>query len=375
MEEKKYQVSFLPWVGIEDEFQVGPIKFTPLNKAFEKIEDSSIKEHLTKIFKSYVDHQGKPVESILLCIYSNIDFHYLTEEEYNILRNAVNVLVFCTITPATKRAVCVDNFSIGPPSTEIFQVITQNFQPGIDHITVQAGSSISGGWEIGEITFSKPWAIGGSFGTPDKELVQGFCKVFDAKFSGDVCERFFRSLEWFRMSHVENSEVSILSKIVMMATAFEILLQVPNISNKKQWIAEEIEKRISNSDFLMETRTDPKGYDYTYSKVAWWSWDFYKIRNSIVHGDYVKPECIQYYAPGIKWLTHLIVADLVFWECVKRELFNHRCIGDDVYSCAKEWDKAFPEEPKGTAIEPLAGLFLGFDDVHKALGWIKEDEV
>jgi len=375
MEEKKYQVSFLPWVGIEKEFQIGPIKFTPLNKAFDKIEDPSIKKYLSKLFYSYVDHQGKPVETILLCSYSNFDFHCLVEEENNELMSAVDVLVFCTIAPNIKKAVCADNRSMGQPGTENFQLITQNFQPGINHIAVQAGSSISGGWEIGEITFSKPWATGGSFGTPDKELIQGFYKVFDAKFSNDVRERVFRSLEWFRMSHVENSEVSLLSKIVMMATAFEILLQVPSTPNKKQWIAREIAKRISNSDFLKETRKDPKGNDYTYSKVAWWSWDFYEIRNSIVHGDYVKPECIQYCAPNIKWLTHLIVADLVFWECVKRELFNHRCIGDNVYSCAEEWDKAYPDEPQGTSIEPLARQFLGFDDVHEVLGWVKENKV
>ena len=288
--------------------------------------------------------------------------------------NVVNILVFCTIAPATKRAVCANNRSMGPPSTEIFQVITQNFQLGINHIAVQAGSLISGGWEIGEVTFPKPWATGGSFGSPDKELIKGFCKVFNDSFSNDVRERIFRSLEWFRMSHVGNSEVSMLSKIVMMATSFEILLQVPNIPNKKQWIAEEIEKQISNSDFLKETRTDSKGNDHTYSKAAWWSWDFYELRNNIVHGDYVKPELILYCASDIKWLTHLIIADLVFWEFVKRELFNHRCIGDEVYSCAKEWDKAFPEEPQSISIEPLARQFLGFIDVHKALGWIKEKE-
>lgn len=373
MEEKKYQVSFLPWAGIENEFQIGPIKFTPLNKAYKKIKDSSIKEHLTKIFKSYVDHQGRPVETILLCSYSDMDFHYLTEEESKELMNAVDILVFCIIAPAIKRAVCANNRSMGPPSTEIFQVINQNFQLGINHITVQAGSSISGGWEIGEVTFPKPWATGGSFGTPDKELIQGFCKVFDSSFSEDVRERVFRSLEWFRMSHVENPEVSMFSKIVMMATAFEILLQVPNTSNKKKWIAEKIEEQILDSDFIEETRTNNRGNDYNYSKAAWWSWDFYELRNSIVHGDYVNPELILCYTPDIEWLTHLIVADLVFWECIKRELFNNRCIGDNIYYSVKKLDKAFPEESKGTSIEPLARLFLGFDDVHRALGWIKEE--
>jgi len=178
------------------------------------------------------------------------------------------------------------------------------------------------------------------------------------------------------MAHIEDSQVSVLSKIVIMAVAFEILLQVPNVSNKKQWIANELEKRISNLNFLKETRKDRKGNDHTYSKIGWWGWDFYKIRNNIVHGDIIKSEILHYYAPNREWLTHLIVADLIFWECVKRELFNHKCIGDNIYSLAKECNKilskAFPEEPQSTYIKQLSRWFLGFNEIHKALGWILE---
>ena len=370
-EKTHYQISFLPWVDLKDEFQIGPIIFWPFSRAEDKIQDTTIKEHFKKYFDSYVNCQGKPTEKIVVCSYQNIDFRSLTNEEYNILRNAVDVLVFCTIAPQTKNAICANNYSMGPPSTEVFQLITQNFQPGNNYIAVRAGSLLSGGWKIGEITFPEPWSLGGPFRTPDKELIQGFGKMFDAAFPDDVRERVFRSLQWFRMSHVESDEVSVLSKVVMMATAFEILLQVPNIPNKKKWIAEEIERRISNSDFIMETRKDLKGNDHTCSKGAWWSWDFYEIRNSIVHGDHVEAERLRYSAPDKDWLTHLIVADLVFWECVKRELFEQKCIGNNVYSCAREWDKAFSNEPQGTSIEPLSRWFLGFNDVHRALGWIQ----
>jgi len=156
----------------------------------------------------------------------------------------------------------------------------------------------------------------------------------------------------------------------MMATAFEILLQVPNIPNKKKWIAEELKKRISDSDFIKENR-QIEGKTYEYSKAAWWIWDFYELRNHIVHGDHIESEQLRYTAPDRDWLTHLIVADLVFWECIKRELFNQKCIGDDVRKRVKVFDEAFPNEPKGTFEELLSKNFLGFDDMHIALGWKK----
>jgi len=219
--QKYHQISFLLWTGLKQELRIGPIIFWPFSKAKDKIHDERMLNHLTKYFRSYVDHQGNPVDTITICSHKNIDFRNLNNEEYNDLRNAVNVLIFCTIAPQTKIAVCNNNKSMGPPSAEVFQLITQNFKPGDDHIAVCAGSVLSGGWKIGEITFSKPWSTGGSFGASDTELVKGFNKVFEPTFSLDIRERLFRSLEWFRLAHVESDEVSPLSKVIMMATAFE----------------------------------------------------------------------------------------------------------------------------------------------------------
>ena len=75
------------------------------------------------------------------------------------------------------------------------------------------------------------------------------------------------------------------------------------------------------------------------------------------------------------WITHLIVADLVFWECMQQELFSHGCIDDDLYTDERNVDKIldelFPDEPQGRSVRTLTNRFLGFNDVHKALGWIK----
>jgi len=367
------QISFLPWAGLREELRIGPIIFWPFSKAKCKIHNERMLNHLTKYFRSYVDHQSKPVDTITICSHKNIDFRILYNEEYNDLRNAVNVLIFCIIAPQTKIAVCANNNSMGPPSAEVFQLITQNFKPGDDHIAVRAGSVLSGEWKIGEINFPKPWSTGGNFGTPDTELIKSFNKVFDSTFPQDTRERLFRSLEWFRLAHVEDDEVSPLSKIVMMATAFEILLQFPR-KNKRKYFVDYMEKNIASDNFNKDNRATDKGKTFQLSLAGCWAWDFYELRSSIVHGDHVDPKQFKYKAPDRNWLTHLIVADLIFWECVKRELFNQKCIGDDVRKCAKEWDKVFPNEPEETPEKPLVNWFLGFNDVHKALGWLKEKD-
>ena len=374
---KNLQIYFLPWAGFRKNIKLGPIIFWPYySEANQKINNPEIKTYLDKYFKSYVnvDNQGKPVDTITVCSHGDVNFRSLNDLEYRDLRNAVNILIFAAITPQVKIAVCENNRSWGPPSANVFELATQSFRPEDSNISVQRHSHLSRGYKIGEIVFPKPWEMGGAIWSFKEELIEGFGKCFSAEFPEDLRESLFRSLEWFRMAHIEDSQVSVLSKIVIMAVAFEILLQVPNVSNKKQWIANELEKRISNLNFLKETRKDRKGNDHTYSKIGWWGWDFYKIRNNIVHGDIIKSEILHYYAPNREWLTHLIVADLIFWECVKRELFNHKCIGDNIYSLAKECNKilgkAFPEEPQSTYIKQLSRWILGFNEIHKALGWI-----
>ena len=284
-----------------------------------------------------------------------------------------NTLVFSAICPMTKSAVCADNRSISPPSADRYQLMGQNFIPGDDHITVQSGNTLHGGWKIGRITFPQPWHLGGNFGVPRDELIQGFDKAFAKDFPSPIRDRWFRSLEWFRLAHTETDEISIFSKIVMMATAFEILVQVPNIPNKKEWLAKELIKRCASSKSLKATRIDSKGKKYRYPKIAWWAWDFYNLRNKIVHGDSIPYKLLKYKVRNKKWLTHLIVADLIFWECLTRELYIQKCIGDHIKKeVLPNWQALFPKEPPEALENLLIPSMLGFNEIHRELGWLRQ---
>jgi len=46
--------------------------------------------------------------------------------------------------------------------------------------------------------------------------------------------------------------------------------------------------------------------------AAWWGWDFYKLRNAVVHGDDIPTKDLVY----TDWITHSIVADMTFYSYV-----------------------------------------------------------
>ncbi len=195
--------------------------------------------------------------------------------------------------------------------------------------------------------------------------------MFSNEFPSDVRERIFRSLEFFRLTHTEvdlglnqPDTIASLSKLVMMATAFEILLQFPE-SSKSNFFAEKIDNTIKSDEFLMEERPNRKNKLIKRSKAGWWAWDFYKLRNRIVHGDKIELEELLYK----KWITYNIVADLVFWEFIKRELYECGCLSDRVRKWTKDFEPVTDASP-GAIEDIISRWILGFDDVHIALGLI-----
>lgn len=176
--------------------------------------------------------------------------------------------------------------------------------------------------------------------------------MLDPHFDGAKRQRVFRALEWFRLSHTDLDEVSNPNRLVMMATAFEIVLQFPRWSGKKkEFFVDQIERIVAGG------RLDAPSSNL--SIVAGkWAGDFYKLRGDIVHGDPVSSQDLIYR----EWITHLVVVDLIFWECLVLLLVQWGVYQTGAEEVIEEWSKA--------AREHLTHVFLGFDNIHRALGWL-----
>jgi hypothetical protein len=362
------EIWFMPWAGL-GELKIGPVAFWPFSRmAGGKVRDQQVRERLERYFQRYVDHAGSPVDTVTVCSHDSANLESLEPDAAKEVRAAADALIFSIICPATKAGVCADNRTMAPPSADRYQLLRRNPFPDDDHISVASGRSLHI-CRIDDVAFQQPWWLGGGFGVPNARLTAAFDKSFGVL--GRERTRLFQSLEWFRLAHTQYDQVSEASKVVMMATAFEILLGAGKSRKKKEWIVCELERRCARPDSHRDGRKTRDG-NRIYSKVACWGWDFYELRNAIAHGDEVTPEQLKYPTPSRPWLMHLIVADLVFWECVTRELYRLECIGE-VKNHARElaglYKPVFPDMQPDSFVDHVATSLLGFGDVHRALGW------
>lgn len=304
------QVSLLPWLQMND-IRIGNAIFWKYNST--QITDTSIKSYLDQYVKCYIDKHQQPVVSLTIASYrEKNNFEVLSAEEHEELNFARNILCFLCISEQSRLALAANNNSVGPASADIFEMVSQNFIPGTDDIAVRSGSLTSGGWHLHEIHFQEPWSTGGFFRDFNSHVYLAINKLLNSSVNEALKNRLLRSSELFRLAHIENGTISPFFRIVMIATAYEIIFDVPNVTNKAGFVADRIDQAIAEQDFIQETRQDRRGQDKTRSKAAWWGWDFYKLRNSIVHGDNISSGELIY----SDWITHAIVADLLFYAYI-----------------------------------------------------------
>lgn len=357
------EVMFMPWADKRKDHVIGPFRCWAWDKS--RVSNADVAKHLDRYFKGHVDMYGNPVSSITILSESD-DFSPVSKAMTDKARLAVDMLMFSVIYPGVKASVRNDTRNMPPPTADSFQLVKQRFTPGDKSFAIVTGDAMHAG-EIGKLRVTRPWDVGG-FGFPDEELLHGLAGVFGRRAKADTRERFKRSLEWFRLAHTSGDGASALTKLVMMSTAFEILLQIPDGPGKTQKFVQAVEDRICRPQTKKMTRSTIKvgnkagiSKSATHSLPGWWANDFYDLRSRVVHGDVVQPNRLKYR----RWLTHLIVADLVFGECIESDLYKLRLIGRDIRKSLRSHAGNNANEIE----QSMTDWLLGHSDVHRKLGW------
>ena len=359
-------IDYMPWADLKEELTVGPVSFWPFHsKAEEKIPDPEVRTDLARFFEAFVDNADRPIGSIVACSCGPVEFRAFTDEELNSIRAAADCLVFATITSGTKNAVCADNNSMVPPSADRFDLCARWIWPMQGGLVVGTERSLHG-WGQGKCRIRPPISVGGQFVGQYEPLLEGLGRAFDHAFPRDVRERLFRSLEWFWFAHTESTAVSWIHKVMMMTTAFEILLEFPE-RGQTVYFAEQVDRSLRLPDSNLSKRSDGKGNKYEACLAAWWAKDFYDLRSRIAHGSRVTAADLKYK----DWMDQLVVADLVLMDLVKRLLYEHHCLGDPLRECSAAAAIEFggtQDEAEKAWLPTLLGLDLR--GVHEALGWV-----
>ncbi len=362
-----YEVAFLPWLGINGEIAVGRVTISPFEPG--AVTEPAVRDYLNRYFPRYMEVDATPVEVILVSKYPSVEnFRYHTDLERRILARAAASLAVFAITAAWVIRLVYKN-EVPVPSADSFQLLFQRFTAESDFVGVNTGRGFDT-WPLDEVMFTRPWASSSVLWNPDAYMLEalGTLLVRPEEMDANFVERVWRSIEWFRLAHLDGADQTDEAKLIGMATAFESLFDLPE-SGKQEEFARKIERLVFDTRMRRSGRLRRSGQRLDLSLAGCWGWDFYEIRSRLVHGDQV-PAADFATASGI---PHLVVADLVFRECILRQLFELRCFGDEIRQAAATFEGTLEGVPEGPepfdSLEWAVNMHLQFDRTHEEFGW------
>lgn len=324
------QVAFMPFAKAKTEFKISGISFWPFgDKQNEYIQDTKIRDRLNKIFETYITTCGQKIDSFTIASTGIIDFHRFSQAEIDSLEQAKYILSFICIEKNNKRRFEPREKKgsyVNWCTADNFEIVFQNFELEKDFIAPRSGAihSITDCIPLEGAKFTLPTWINNHFVIDyDPSLLSALELCLDMRDSNPDCQKIIRSLEWFYDAYKNSHDVSHKTRIIMLSTAFETLLDLDdNVKyGKKGDFCIKIDGLFGNKEkpetkklTIIKTKKGTATENLTEKQR--WAVNFYELRSDIVHGDEIPVQRLYY---GNK-LRHFDVAELFFIMSVKKKL-------------------------------------------------------
>lgn len=306
------RVYFLPWLHLLEPITIGKVTFEPyVQKPRIAGKEKQLRAEIENLFKFYAATDGQPIKEMIICSHSDTGLLIANEEQEEEVKNARNILAFIAI--CDKISALVEQYANAVPvnvsmkCSDIFQLPSKRIT-GKKTFQFKAGQNIIWCDPMSYPMFHQPWETLSNEIKPDyffKNLVGFFNNWLVCPIGKIRRMRILRSLDLFYLSHIESIQSDIYSKVVIMATVLEILLGIGR-GPKRINVAKKLD-RLCPDSFATATRTIGKK-KHSFSKLAWWGYGFYSLRNKIVHGNKISTADVIY----LKSIPHVFIADLVY---------------------------------------------------------------
>jgi hypothetical protein len=322
------QFTFAPYIRLRDDLRVGNILLWPFYlKKDNYIPDPLVRRQMEKFLERFVgsSEPRRPLKNVTIVSYkSPSNLKPLTRKQSREVRDAITTLCFCTL---------IRNASHIAFSSDDFQIIQQNFLPTKDKITPSSGSLIrrtTAGLKIAGVLFITPFHICQGWDICyDQEILRGIEKLQRDRANREFHRQIITSLEWIGYAYTNVDNFNYASRIVMTATAFEILLG--GFANRVKFMKKIKRLTCDSSDNCERNRSEReicyhgKKQKKSFSLKECWAYDFYDLRSRIVHGKEVRSKDFKnrrrkkYFFLGIRF----------FEQCLKRLLSEKNCYSYD----------------------------------------------
>ncbi|NQU73945.1 MAG: hypothetical protein HQ547_04475 [Candidatus Omnitrophica bacterium] len=318
---EQLQMAFLPYAPLKEELRIGDIILWPFyQKRTEYLKNQAIDAHIKQFLKQYVNHSKKrePLENITIVSYGSPDnFNPPSQEVAEEIRDAVKILFFATV---------IRNNSWRAFASNDFQLVYQHFRLGDDGIAPSSGSFIRrtyGGPRIDDILFIKPFNIASGYDIDYDGKILKALATLPKKTHDKLHRRIMRSLEWVMYAYNNSDGFSFDSRIIMMSTAFEILLDGFDgrwdfVNKVSRLICTYYDRAEKNRETRRVT-INKSIIDKELSYKEWWAYEFYVLRNDLVHGKSIDDKRYK----NRKDKDYFTLSVRFFEICLKKTLGNH----------------------------------------------------
>jgi hypothetical protein len=319
------QIAYFPYLNMSntDEIAFGDVKVWNFErKAQEYIPDEALRERVRALLNSNVKND-QPLRGMGVLSIGATDFRELTFEEIQ-LADQVRLILFLAFLARVN--VCQRGLNAGHfmATSENFLLVMQNFDPASDHIAQTNGFLVvisEGGYKIGQLKFHAPPYVPTPFQFAlDIDLIIKLSYI--QKKNKRLYERILRATDLLFESYYNDPNVSRNSRILMQASTFEVLLDLPE-GHERQDFKKKIKHYTvrpheKSRRYFSERRGGRKAPEIEPLKVIWAD-KFYTLRNHIIHGENVSMQEFVFQ----RRQGHLVIAVLFFVLLVK-ELINEK---------------------------------------------------
>ncbi len=325
----QHQVIYFPYLC----FKYSPINFGGMilwNFDKEKdgfIKDDPLKKYIQVLLESNTSN-SRPIQDIAVFSEKIPNFQYSKRKVQ--LAGELRLVLFLCVT-AHRNTHDGENAGHFMATSENFTHMFQNFQLGGEFTAFTSGSIVqitSGGYKVGEIKYEKPpYVLQGNY-RMDEELFSSLKTL--KRHNIKIYRRILVASEAFMNGYYNSHEMSYDSRILQQSRAFEVLLQLPEQGQRKDFKGKikqyclPRDKQYQKRFRYLSERSGGRKEPETEMKIVMWADKFYTLRNRIIHGDNIKSQDYLFNDQrhwDISLWVYLLLIKKIINEGLGREIF------------------------------------------------------
>jgi hypothetical protein len=335
MQQNNFQIVYCPYIFLNRvrSATFSGITVRNLEETLKIIKDDGLRAKIRSLMEQNRAF-GKPIKDIgIIEIGGRNDFHPLNSIE----KKRVNEFRAALFLAGTAKCNIHDGPNAGHDmlTSENFRIVFQNFKLESPYTGYTSGVIVRRsdfGYKISEITYEKPpYVLNNSFSC-DENFLKALekCKRKNRKFYRLV----IRATDALMNAYSNSEEVSNGSRILELSRAFEILFELPENGQRKEFkkaihkYCEPVGEK--KRRYLSERPGNNKEIEIGSPQVMWAD-RFYVLRNHIIHGERIKDKSffshgqlhwnlgLWFFLVSVKQIINESIGKTIFYDSVKCE--------------------------------------------------------